>query len=445
MKHPPGTKVRYRDYRSPDDAPMDRVGVVETWGHKWVTIKNDLTSKTEWSKLDGAVPFNERPDKIVVVIDICSSTTILEDLLLTNNLDGLRNLLIEMKRLIEREAPSTGVEIYKFIGDGWILLFPPSIGGTELVNFLETLSGLFKTRLEALVVPRLQDTPAVMGLTFGIDLGPLVRMEMLERIEYIGRSLNVAARLQSTLKESDPSPAYKVLISMPAFTAIGLPPNLWKTSVEKHALRNIRAGNERQCVKLYLKEANADEPAQMQQPVRTRYGEGGLGARSREPSPTEYSFSGLPASRPIIVPKRYGKATTGGNAGYTGLGVVNHGEPAYQVAAASRIELPRFGHLELYVTPSQLLKNDPEMFFPVFIEVSGSRSFAGNLYDFMVQHDLDSITIPVTYRGADETIWYQTDAILIKDQMARSTEDSEGGIRFDWKQKRIAGRPTSAG
>jgi len=53
IKVPAGTHLRYRDYRQPEDAPMDRTGVVETWGNKWVTIKNDETGKTEWSTLTG--------------------------------------------------------------------------------------------------------------------------------------------------------------------------------------------------------------------------------------------------------------------------------------------------------------------------------------------------------------------------------------------------------
>jgi hypothetical protein len=53
-----------------------------------------------------------------------------------------------------------------------------------------------------------------------------------------------------------------------------------------------------------------------------------------------------------------------------------------------------------------------------------------------VENKLDSITIPVTYRDADFN-WYQTDAILIKNQMARAVEGSESGIQIDWKQKAI--------
>jgi hypothetical protein len=54
------------------------------------------------------------------------------------------------------------------------------------------------------------------------------------------------------------------------------------------------------------------------------------------------------------------------------------------------------------------------------------------------------LTVPVTYRDVNEN-WYQTDVIIIKDQMARSTQANESGLRFDWKQKRIPASHTSIG
>jgi hypothetical protein len=61
--------------------------------------------------------------RIVVAFDICSSTVILEELLRTENQRRWRNLLIGMKKALVREAAQMPFEIYKFVGDGWILLF----------------------------------------------------------------------------------------------------------------------------------------------------------------------------------------------------------------------------------------------------------------------------------------------------------------------------------
>jgi len=58
-----------------------------------------------------------------VFFDICSSTTILEDLLRTDNQVRWRNLLILLKKFLSAEAKTQPFLLYKFIGDGWILLF----------------------------------------------------------------------------------------------------------------------------------------------------------------------------------------------------------------------------------------------------------------------------------------------------------------------------------
>lgn len=49
-----------------------------------------------------------------------------------------------------------------------------------------------------------------MGLTFGADKGQMIRLFMSNQREYIGRPLNIAARLQAAVKDpagSNPSGA----------------------------------------------------------------------------------------------------------------------------------------------------------------------------------------------------------------------------------------------
>ena len=57
--------------------------------------------------------------KIVVFFDICSSTSILEDLIRTENQKLWRDLLIEFKEYLVKQQSSVGFVIYKFLGDGW--------------------------------------------------------------------------------------------------------------------------------------------------------------------------------------------------------------------------------------------------------------------------------------------------------------------------------------
>ena len=63
--------------------------------------------------------------KYVLVFDFCSSTSILEDLIRSENQQSWRDLLIGIKKFLFAERDAHRIEIYKFIGDGWILLFDP--------------------------------------------------------------------------------------------------------------------------------------------------------------------------------------------------------------------------------------------------------------------------------------------------------------------------------
>ncbi|MCB2007245.1 MAG: hypothetical protein KDH93_19670, partial [Rhodoferax sp.] len=66
----------------------------------------------------------------------------------------------------------------------------------------------------------LSSIPSHLGLTFGVDEGSLVRMVMNSRREYVGRAINVAARLQSATKNmGEPAPGL-MLISNNAFVRL---------------------------------------------------------------------------------------------------------------------------------------------------------------------------------------------------------------------------------
>ena len=192
-------------------------------------------------------------ERFAVVFDICSSSTVIEELILAHNLQPMRNLVISMKRFLWEEAERLGFEVYKFIGDGWILLFDAGTSGEELIKFLERLSAHFRSKFDSSVAPMLGSKPAVTGLTFGIDKGPLVRLVMLQTNEYIGRALNVASRLQSSIKDKDKNPQYKVLISRNAYSELGIPKNFRRIRWVTRSLRNINGGQEREFVKVSLK------------------------------------------------------------------------------------------------------------------------------------------------------------------------------------------------
>lgn len=153
-------------------------------------------------------------EQIVVAFDVCSSTEIIEDLALTNRLPRWLGVLDELQSLLYVKEKAVPFIAYKFVGDGWILLFPRDSSGGDIIHFLQSLSSLFANRFEEYVKPALMKTPPKNpGLKFGVDVGITHRVRMLGAHEYIGRPLVTACRLQARIEDPETDPADKVLIS----------------------------------------------------------------------------------------------------------------------------------------------------------------------------------------------------------------------------------------
>jgi class 3 adenylate cyclase len=198
--------------------------------------------------------------KVVVFFDICSSSSILEDLAETDNPKIFRNMILALRDFLHTRANQDDFIPYKFIGDGWILLFPSKVSGASLINFLTRLSDSFRMRFDAKVVPYLQRVPKVTGLTFGVDEGSLIKVVMNDQNEYLGRALNVSSRLQGAIKDNDKKPAYKILFSKPVYKKLRINEKIHSTMKVKRSLRNISGGMEMKFVKLTLPiGANSDK------------------------------------------------------------------------------------------------------------------------------------------------------------------------------------------
>jgi class 3 adenylate cyclase len=209
---------------------------------------------------------------LVVVFDICSSTTILEDLKRTDNLGAWRTLLIHLKdRMLERGA-NLKMSLYKFIGDGWVLLFPDNVPKIELCSFLCDLSQAFEAQFEEYVKPLLSQEPNPIGLMFGIDAGDLIRLELNGHFEYIGRAINVASRLQSYTKELPDGPSNKVIFSKNSFNSPAAPPTGLVAERIKVSLRNISPAT-MECFALQAYQAKRGQPTILgtAPPVKSSY------------------------------------------------------------------------------------------------------------------------------------------------------------------------------
>jgi len=191
--------------------------------------------------------------KIVVFFDICSSTSILEDLVRTENQRLWRDLLIELKNYLREKCSSLGFELYKFLGDGWILLFDPRPDGFAILEFLEDLSEQFLALYNEHIKRVLTIRIPVIGLTSGMDMGSCIRFVMNGRPEYTGRPLNVAARLQSTVGQRDSKPWNKTLVSNNLYATftdrkkIERKYKVWRVT---RVLKNISGGEGYCCMKV---------------------------------------------------------------------------------------------------------------------------------------------------------------------------------------------------
>ena len=187
--------------------------------------------------------------KLVIFSDICSSTAILEDLKSTDNQQNWLNLLIRLKENLIHWGGEKGIEMYKFVGDGWILLAPPDIDRDTLFDFLHTFFCILDIGLqEEQINDLLSRRPKPMGLTFGIDSGDLIRLEMNQQLEYVGRALNVAASLQGAAKQFCEDYGYSGLISKSAYAQMrgNLPESVGLKPVSV-LLKNISGGQDVDC------------------------------------------------------------------------------------------------------------------------------------------------------------------------------------------------------
>jgi hypothetical protein len=127
--------------------------------------------------------------------------------------------------------------------------------------------------------------------------------------------------------------------------------------------------------------------------------------------------------------------------GYTGLAVVNDGEPAYDISifnvaigtSGRRATLEfQSGHTE------RLTKDDGEAFYQCFIQARLSGTFGSALFDFLREEGIESVTVPLTYRDHDNH-WFRTEITLTRDV------EKTGRLRLNSEQMHISEPPSAAG
>lgn len=127
-------------------------------------------------------------------------------------------------------------------------------------------------------------------------------------------------------------------------------------------------------------------------------------------------------SSPQIVTTRYGQTAlgTGINShgypvGESGLILVNHGEPAYEIGVYS--PFVRFGSFLLCFSNrlTHLRKEDGERQISTWIDSKDKGGFLGSgLFDVMRRHDIDYVKVPLLYKDIKNR-WYKTVCTIERD------------------------------
>lgn len=195
--------------------------------------------------------------KLVVAFDICSSTNAVESLIHNERFDLWQKLQIRIKNYLLDNSIAAGFSLYKFMGDGWILLFHPDTPIVNVFSFLRDFGIWFQKQFEA-IRKIMHGDPSTIGLTFGIDKGTLLSFVMNNNDEYIGKAINVACRLQAATKAEDAIPQYKVMIQNHLVVDHLFQLSRFPSTEEHPVLKNVFGDNPINCYKFLLR--TQDDP-----------------------------------------------------------------------------------------------------------------------------------------------------------------------------------------
>ena len=141
-------------------------------------------------------------EKYILFFDICSSSEILEDLNSQDKLEKWKNFIIAVSKIIESKSKEFNAINYKFLGDGFIVLLDKGMSD-KVIKYCKKISSEVLRLLETLINEETSIEIKRKGITMGIEYGSINEINIGETKEYIGRSLNIAARLQGSLKAEE--------------------------------------------------------------------------------------------------------------------------------------------------------------------------------------------------------------------------------------------------
>ena len=195
--------------------------------------------------MDNEIERGLTQELLVLAIDMCSSSKLINELAAMNNLLAFDRLLQNLYVWLKSNAKKYNYEIYQFTGDGWILVFSlEKLEGITLMNFLVKISQMHNKLRKAMIDIYLENFPESTGLTFGVEKGQLHKFQLGGELRYVGHALNVACKLQDAVKQKGPESSinYRGLISREVYNLLLKSPatiNEYKFFDVTRSLRNI--------------------------------------------------------------------------------------------------------------------------------------------------------------------------------------------------------------
>jgi hypothetical protein len=184
----------------------------------------------------------------IIVMDLCSSSVILEKLQTAGKIKVWRRLWKKIFNHMTRDFYfSIRCKPYKFVGDGFIILYRHQFS-QDLFTFMQKLNSLSCQILKE-VLDKFEIKPKRFGFAYGIDRGELIKMQLLGNAEFMGEAINAATRLQAQLKADED--ACSLMVSEKVYNKIILPGNI-KQIEKKCILRNLYDDKEILCHQIWL-------------------------------------------------------------------------------------------------------------------------------------------------------------------------------------------------
>lgn len=145
----------------------------------------------------------ETSDQAIMVFDIRSSTKFVENLHSTGQLNRYYEMIQNIYHFLEDTMIEHYFKIYKFLGDGFIIVFNHKVKIEDILKFSPQIINTCKNELQKISSYFDQPIDIHKGITIGLDKNIIHNFKLNEKEEYIGPSINLACRLQRSELHKD--------------------------------------------------------------------------------------------------------------------------------------------------------------------------------------------------------------------------------------------------